>query len=172
MRRVRLDILDTKTFFYPWIQRQDQKQELKRRKVMNYNSQIVANCLIVTIEAKYDYLDTLIFVKELISECTMKKYDEVLIDARQLSGNADILHIFLFGELTSNSRTLKNKITILHRPKQFKDDFLKTVLSNKGILYKSADKEKELMQCLPEDMHGKATNYISQINGCSISGRG
>jgi hypothetical protein len=73
---------------------------------------------------------------------------------RQLSGNADILQIFMYGELTTNSKALKNRIIILHCPEQFHDDLLKAILSNKGIAYESTTKEEDARQWLQESTTG------------------
>jgi hypothetical protein len=101
------------------------------------------NCLRTSIAGEYKYLDALRFFDLLITQCTKKKYDAVLIDVRNLSGRIDTMQVYQFGELVSSNRKVLNKIAILCCKEQFKDDFFKTVLRNRGILCKATDKEEE-----------------------------
>lgn len=122
---------------------------------MNYSVKSEINWLAAAIHGQYHHSIAIDFIWELIAVSTKKKKDVALIDIRQLSGKSSTIEIYEIGELLNAGKRSLNKIVMLCSQEHFRDDFLKTVLGNRGILYKATYREEEAMQWLQEFMPDK-----------------
>lgn len=115
---------------------------------MNYNINNEINWINSVLQGQYDHLIAIDFVRELIAKSTENNNDIALIDIRQLSVKSNTLEMFEIGELLNSGKRSLNKIIMLCSKEHLKDDFLRTVLRNRGILLKATMQEEEARKWL------------------------